>query len=115
MVELPIFVQTSELYDKLSPRSIPARPAKLTSGRFQLKLRDKGFSPPPPVSFIASTRAEDESASIGPVLVLAPRVERTCSCSRCVAIICVKPIVRVGSWYAVRGINKISRASFNAV
>ena len=62
-IELPLLVQTSELYDRVSPKPSPARPGKLTKGRAQLKFRDSGFSPPPPVSFNGSSRAVDESES----------------------------------------------------
>src|SRR5215204_410354 len=115
MTEVLVLVQTSELYDNVKPRSNPARPGRLTSGRFQLKFRDNGFSPPPPVSFIGSTRAVDESESGGPELVLLPRVERDCSCSRCVAFIVVTLTVSVGSVYAVIGILKAVKAASRAL
>src|SRR5687767_10084675 len=38
-------------------RSNPVRPGKLTSGKPQLKLRESGFSPAPPVWFNGSSRA----------------------------------------------------------
>src|SRR5215204_7426164 len=98
-IELLPLVQTSELYDRDNPKSRPARPGRNTTGRFQLKFRESGFSASPPVSFSGSSRADDESESIGPELLLLPRVERVCNCSRWIALMNVPfaPTARVGS------------------
>src|SRR6266436_5565810 len=79
-IALPFRVQVAnELYDSDNPRSSPLRPGKPTSGMLQLKLRERGSSPPPPVRLSGSNRASRVPVivALAVAFAVAPRLSVT--------------------------------------